>query len=77
MAFFWQNPILSNPKLISTDEGEGAFIEEVAEERFGDDFVNAFYEHGQWWVYTDDGDETRNYSVVDVSGPQAIDFEAL
>jgi hypothetical protein len=36
------------------------------------DFV---YEHGQWWLILDRGDEPTTYSAVDTS--RGIDFERL
>lgn len=54
-------------------------IEIAAEQYFsgtGYDWLDVFYEHGQWWVkteFTDNEEQTKTYSVVDASGFGSVD----
>lgn len=58
-------------------------VEELAKDKFGDSFREAFYEHGQWWVSVDDGAlDIKNYSVVTCAhgcgyGKTDLDFEEV
>jgi len=42
--------------------------------------ITANFEHGQWWINRDNGEDFENYSVVDTEGPgttNGFDFEQV
>lgn len=49
-------------------------IKVLAEAKFPK-FIDAFFEHGQWFIQVDDEDKGKYYSVVDTSN--GLDFEEL
>lgn len=62
-------------------EAMGDRVQAAAEAYFHDEYVNVFYEHGQWWaqVGPERGDYDT-YSVVDAEDGDAIygfDFELV
>jgi hypothetical protein len=56
-------------------------VKAAAEDKFPDaNDILTFFEHDQWFIEVDDGEEFHNYSVVDCvnqSGEEYLDFEEL
>lgn len=65
----------SNPLITSQDTRRAEReVRRAAREKFGK-ITDAFYEHGQWWVRVDDGQQECTYSAVDTS--TGVDFELI
>jgi hypothetical protein len=63
--------------LASADPEARDQVEAEARARFGNQVLDIFYEHGQWWVKTgSDWGTYDTWSVVDVY-PNGLDFEHL
>lgn len=50
-------------------------IRRAFREKFHARYFETTFEHGQWWVLRNVGDETKTYSVCDTE--RAFDFEEL